>query len=254
MKPSLLEGIGGEETKVVQVVGTPRSGSSLLATMLDSHSEMACLLEPFLSWLLNGEFEYKWSRFSIDRDNFKFNRPHQFLSHLCENENLGAVGFKETYRTSWHPAFPTKRFFEENYNTGAVEHTVAIIRDPRDTWASVIRRNERYEGDSKTMAELMHAWNELCSWVTSEGIPYIRYEDLTRNPHSIDALLNEVGLEMEDRVIHPRGTPGEGDKRAMQGGQIDSDSIGRYKDTLRPAVARFIEAQCQDFGCSFGYK
>lgn len=252
MRSSLLENIPRQGCKIAQVVGTPRSGSTLLSTMLDAHSKVVCLIEPFLAWLKHGKFEYDWGQTVLQR--FAERRPHRLLSHLCQNTDLSVVAFKETFRTQSHPTFPTQFFLQKNSNQGGVDQTIAIIRDPRDTWSSVIHRHSHFKGDSATLGELLHAWNELCKWTQQKGIPFVRYEDLVADRRSSERVLNVLGLPMQQGVLNPKGTPGYGDARAQAGGAISDASIGRYKETLSSPVTVFIEAHCSTHMQHLGYQ
>ncbi|WP_341481723.1 sulfotransferase [Salinibacter ruber] len=254
MSPSVLRRTPRHGANLIQVVGTPRSGSTLLATMLDAHSQAVCLIEPYLAWLKHGEYEYNWNQ--LDRPDvkrFSKQQPQRLFAFLCAQTEFSVIGFKETYRTPYHPTFPSQSFLEQNQSTGAVDATVAIIRDPRDTWSSVVRRHPHFRGDTGTMAELIHAWNELCRWVERKKHTVVRYEDLVSHPREIESVLGSVGLTAEDEVYRPEGTAGYGDSRAQKGGGIDDSSVGKYRSTLSDGVSRFIEAQCSEHMRRFDY-
>lgn len=254
MSSSALRQIPRRGTQVIQVVGTPRSGSTLLATMLNAHSQVACLLEPYLAWLKHGKYEYDWKEIGgSDAERFSRQQPHRLFSFLCSHTELNVVGFKETFRTPYHPTFPSQSFLEKNHATGAVNETVAIVRDPRDTWSSVVRRHPNFRGDTTTMAELVYAWNELCDWIRREDITVVRYENLVSKPKEIDSVLESIGLSEERKVHRPEGMSGYGDSRAREGGDIDDTSVRKYKNTLSSSVTRFIEAWCSENMKNFNY-
>ena len=254
MSTTALKRIPRHETQIIQVVGTPRSGSTLLATMLDAHSQAVCLIEPYLAWLKHGEYEYNWDQLDrLDCECFSRRQPQRLFAFLCAQTELSVIGFKETYRTPYHPTFPSQSFLEQNWSTGAVDATVAIIRDPRDTWSSVVRRHPHFRGDTGAMSELIHAWNELCDWVGGEDSTVLRYEDLVSQPREIESVLENIGLRAERRVRRPQGTAGYGDSRAQEGGGVDVSSVGKYRSTLSDRVSRFIEAQCSEHMQKFDY-
>ncbi len=245
MRAALLREIPRCGSRIAQVVGTPRSGSTLLSTMIDAHSEAVCLIEPYLGWLKYGEFSYDWDRLDTPLSEYSRRRPDRLLRHICRDTEYSIVAFKETFRTEWHPTFPTQEFLQENFD-GGVDHTIAILRDPRDTWASVIQRHPQLEGDTTVLCELIHAWNELCSWISKRELQYVMYEKLVSEPQgSVKKVLDTLGLNNQTAVVNPPGIDGHGDKRAQQGGAIDDSSVGQFKDVLAPEACRFIEAQCK---------
>jgi len=254
MSTRALKRIPRYESLIIQVVGTPRSGTTLLASMLDSHSQAVCLIEPFLAWLKKGQYEYQKEKLGLYTNNFGTHRPQKLLSFLCRQSKLKVVGFKETFRTPYHPTFPTQSFLTRNHSVGAVDQTLAIVRDPRDTWSSVVRRHPHFRNDTAVLAELIHAWNQLCDWIRGSEVSVVRYEDLVFQPESIGSLLDDFGLGIERNMFRPEGTKGYGDKRAQEGGTIDDRSVGKYSTTISCKLSRFISAQCHKNMQSFGYK
>jgi len=254
MSATALRNIPRNGTVLTQVVGTPRSGSTLLATMIDAHSEAACLIEPFLAWLRSGKFDYNWNDLSLEgAERFRYWCPRKLIARLCRDSSLEVVAFKETFRTPRHPTFPSQYFLEGNYEEEGTDVTIAIVRDPRDTWSSVIRRHPNLEADESTLDELLDAWNELCFWIQTEDLPYIRYEDLVSNPEHVKTLLCILGLELEPRVLNPEGTRGFGDQKAQSGGQIDSSSIGKHKEHVKSDTIRRINSTCSEYMKTLGY-
>lgn len=232
------------DTRLTQIVGTPRSGSTLLSTIVDTHPKALCLAEPFLAWLKKGEFEYNWDEINLPLSRPGHGRPHKLISRLCQEGDWDVVAFKETFRTPWHPTFPTREFLKENSDRHAVDQSIVIMRDPRDTWSSVIRRHPRFEENTRVLCELVYAWNELYSWIEKSEIPYVRYEDVVSSRSGVQNALNKFGLDMREECLFPSGGSGYGDDRAQKGGQISDSSIGRYQEDLHECTERFIEAQC----------
>jgi hypothetical protein len=226
--------------------------------IVDTHPKALCLVEPYLAWLQNGEFEYNWDKIDLPLSNPGHERPHKLISRLCREGDWDVVAFKETFRTTCHPIFPTQEFLTENSDHEAVDQSLAIVRDPRDTWSSVIRRHPRFEGNNQVLCELMHAWNELCSWIERSKIPYVRYEDVVSSRSGVQKALNKLGLDMREACLFPTGGSGYGDDRAQKGGRIDDSSIGCFEDNVNTGVKRFIEAQCfenmkqMEYGITFG--
>ncbi|WP_423824919.1 sulfotransferase [Salinibacter ruber] len=249
-----LRRIPRHDTKIAQIVGAPRSGTTLLATMLDTHSQAVCLIEPFLAWLKEGAYDYDWKTIDIHPKAFSCRPPQHFLSFLCESSEYRFVSFKETFRTEYHPAFPTKSFILNNQSQKGVDRTFVIIRDPRDIWSSIVRRHPHFREDTFTFAEIIYAWNCLCNWVRTDEVPFVRYEDIVVDPRCINKLLKRTKLSLESSMLNPKKTPGYGDSRAQEEENVNSSSVGRYQNTISADAQRFIEAQCKKNMYHFRYK
>lgn len=258
-RSSQLANINRHGSQIIQIVGVPRSGTTLLAAMVGSHSKATSLIEPYLAWLQRGSFDFDFDSLAgqvkqEERSAFLQRLPPALMRRLCRTPGLQVIAFKETYRTERHPTFPSRRFLERNEEQQAVDHTLAIVRDPRDVWASVITRHPNLREDRDTREELLYAWNTLCSWIRDADLSFIRYEDLSSEPPRIESLLDIVGLDSEPSVFEPKKSPGHGDKRAQSGGEITSTSVGRYVDALEGTTIDEIEQRCSVHMSHFEYQ
>mgnify|MGYP006304499563 CR=1 FL=1 len=236
----------------VFIVGSPRSGTTLLASLIDNHCDAICLIEPYLSWLQTGRFESNYLMES-NVGLYGLFPPHRFIAYLCENSSFQAVGFKETFRTKNHPTFPSEDFIRKNRYIDGVDKTLVIIRDPRDIWLSVVRRHSKYENDRKTLGELLDAWNRLCLWIESDSLDYIKYEDLVQNPQSLYSILEVLDLDFSEEILDNSPKRGFGDQCAQEGKGIFQSSVGRYEDELKPEIENLITSRCNPILARFGY-
>jgi len=242
-----------KDTKLIQIVGLPRSGTTLLASILNNHDDAICLVEPYLSWLSSKQV-------LPPKDNLIFNHsqlslpPNDVINSLVKSEKYRIVGFKETYRTKRHKTFPSRSFLEKNQKEKRVDFTLVILRDPRDGWASVVKRHSKYESDFEALSEYVFAWNKLIEWIVSEKIRYVKYENLVRAPKETISNFDELGLDWETELTRVNPTTGFGDATAQEGGKINTKSIATYSDVLTKEVIHFIITETEYWFKHTGYQ
>jgi hypothetical protein len=242
--------------RLFQVVGMARSGTTLLARRLGAHPQAECLMEPYLSWILHGRLE------TSDGGRKFREAPHRALAALCRG-GARLVGFKETWRDregDTH-ALVTEPFLKSNFAERAVEHTVAIVRDPRDIWGSVTSRSGKLGiRRPEVSTRFTDTWNGFGRWTLEAGVFTVRYEDLAARP---EETLREVcgRLECDFHPAMVRSGEGRevailevrGDERALSGAPIDTSSVGRFAEKLSPEEIAFIAGQCSELMAGFGY-
>jgi hypothetical protein len=129
---------------------------------------------------------------------------------------------------------------------------VHMLRDPRDRYASVMKRHGR---DVHRVAAATGRWIRSTDaglrnrrrWPDRYRI--VRYEDLVREPEptvrEVCAFLGEdydpVMLQMEAEPEH-RDTGGNSSFGDVKPGEISTVAIGRFRDRCTPMEIRFIEA------------
>jgi hypothetical protein len=241
--------------KLFQLVGIPRSGTSILSVALDSHPGMICLSEPYLSWLQGGRFQLSRSAGHFMNDTITHLPPTELLQKLCRSLPSAnqRIGFKETFRDLSHPTFPSQTFLMENAQSQSVEFTIAILRDPRDIWVSTQTRFEgiRYELDQS----FTDCWNTFAQWIIHQNVFYVRYEDLAHNPaQTLQTVCQYLDQPMHSSILAPKPNRGEGDQTAFAGGRLSDRSVYRYKDELDHVSRAYIETACATLMNQFGYQ
>ena len=237
-----------------QITGVPRSGTTLLGACIDNHSKAICLLEPHRGILERGGFKLglpeslgsgypaEWTK-----------HPAGLLKRLSASAQFACVGFKETYLDSRYYPLATDEFLKRNLADGYVDKCIAIIRDPRDSWVSVLTRFG--EAPHAPGVEFVETWNSFAAWLLDDAVFFIRYEDLVTDPErTLRSVCVELGLEFEAGMTQRRSRQGVGDRRALEGDTISSDSVGRYAKELDADYRRFIESHCQTLMNKFGYE
>lgn len=199
------------------VVGHHRSGTSFLNSLIRSHPDVESMNEPlsqhvkaFLDWDLQ-----PWNPQVVGRvpaavaDRPWLHGYLQDLRSLLHEKGGPVVGFKETCLT--HKLDWAREFFEP-------KAVVAIVRDPRATVASVVKRNmhERWayldrlrELDAAAGTDDLdwtdpvqvtaRSWAVRASDIRASGVPCWRLEDLMLEPDTARQIMAAIGLD-----LHPR--------------------------------------------------
>ncbi|MCR9097519.1 MAG: sulfotransferase [bacterium] len=254
-----LASIDDSEKRVFQIVGVARSGTTLLCRAIDLHPGLVCFNEPFSDLYRHNEF----ARFS-DGDRYRA-FPTETLARLAKREGNEMVGFKETFRdrAGISHSLISERFLKANEKDGACK-TIAVMRDPRDVWCSLLANNERLGSPRISMsATFTDTWLKLAKWVVEQDLFFVRYEDLVERYESelrrvVQFLGVEFHPEMLDRsldlTLPPSGTaPTSGDPRALSSRPVTATSVNRFVDDIDHEERSFIEAECGEAMREFGY-
>ncbi len=255
------------------IVGCPRSGTSLLAVMLDAHSQLA--IPPETSFLPNvmalaGDPESlrrrffdivtadrmtisNWSDFGLDKDLF-WRRLHAIPSFTVA---AGTRAFYALYGEGQHKArsgdkTPGYVFTMQHIQALLPEaHFIHVIRDPRDTAMSW---RKTWFAPSQDYAVLGAFWRQNVD-VGRRAAPSlrhyqeIRFEDLVRHPEAeLQRLCAYLSLAYEPAMLDS-GARGEARLARLQGrAHADGRMIARDERTrihvnlARPPMAERVEA------------
>lgn len=250
----LLKRIPRDGKRLFQVVGVPRSGTTLLGACLDNHPEVICLLEPHRSWLERRCFEFgQYSGVDVGENPIWTRPPSGLLELLCASVQEACVGFKETFLDGRHSSRASEAFIKRNVSEKCVDATVGIVRDPRDTWLSI---GTRFGDKQTTLPDqaFVDTWNNFADWVQESGVFFVRYEDLASEPEKVlKEVTHHLGLEFDPQMLEVRLKKGGGDRRALKGALISASSVGRHRSELADDARRFIEDNCGPVMKKLGY-
>jgi hypothetical protein len=272
MQPSIAgASTAAAEPGPIFVAGLDRTGTSLIYALLASHSRLAMTRR--MNW-----WSYFYDRFgdlrqdrNLDRclDTMSRYRRHQRLSpdfsrlraefvagersygrllELLERQHAERIGRPRWGDKSLH----TERYAERVFGSFPTARILHMIRDPRDRYASVIKRWKQQARAGAGGATA--AWLASVALAEANERAYpgryrmLRYEDLASQP---EATLRDVcafiGEPYEPRMLAMedaqdfRDTGGNSSYGTRQPGRISTDSIGRFRTVLRPADIAFIE-------------
>lgn len=243
-----------KDTKCIfQVIGVPRSGTTILTVGLDSMQNIVCLSEPHLLWLKEGYFYYNPKKYSGNQNWVKVTiPPHKLIGQVIDNNKINFVGFKETFREKAHP-YPSENFIKSNVRKRNVDFTVCIIRDPRDIWIST---NTRYGfiNPMPITSNFVNRWNIFCRMILIDSLFFVKYEDLVRDTEKTFRLITQyLGCDFDHIMLEPPEKKGGGDKKGQSGGKIQPYSVGRYKEEMDYKTRHYIEKMCGKFMKVFRY-
>lgn len=237
------------DSNAVLVLGVPRSGTTLLASMLAQNENTIVLSEPFLQQLYQGFF--RWTDLS-GQQRVSIQSVDQFISQCrSDSANVSTVVVKETWRSSSHDVYPNDEFLDSLVNTGVP--AIAIVRDPRAVWYSACSRYGAMDHSLPAGPLHIAEWNAFGEWVLSRKIPHIRYEDLVRSPEEWSRFaFQSVGLREGTYLNHVHANAGLGDESALAGGQVHAESIEKFRK-LDTAVLEDISVRCRRVASLLGY-
>ena len=159
---------------------------------------------------------------------------------------------------------------------------VVVVRDPRDTIASMIEVAERHrrEGVASDNADHGRDMARLCATFLSNYAPLfadkealanrlllLRYEDLVRDANCIAALARFTGLALDPGVAMSGARPADLPSLQARKGSafsaafysplwsegVTDSRIGAFRDRLTSTEIAEVERFCADFARAFGY-
>jgi len=269
------------QERFVVVAGSPRSGTSLLRTILTrSDALVVHRTEPHYVLELYRQYGHtvtdvpraidflaaheKFPREHVDvealRDEFK-GRPTASLSDLLR------AALRQLARTKpgrplvlKHPSFilhldVIKTLFPD----------LCVIHSVRDPRANVMSQRTRWP--STSLWEAASRWRasvrEGRRWQQRGITPYleVKYEDLVRTPKAVcSGICDFLGIPFDPALLSfdhverewKPAKPGEGEKRHYQG--FEQQRVDKWKKHLQPAEVKLIEDRCAEGMEWFGYE
>lgn len=209
--------------------GIPKSGTTFLQMMLDSHPKISCPSEHQFDFFLNSipQCLTRYNRLlqEVDRRTAR-QGPEQFKNEDADlmfkvvvlfalvaaargSQGIEWIGANDNAIVTRFPfyvrQFPKARF-------------ICIVRDPRDQAISAWRHNLRVEKNFMARAKSIENWCRNCSktWQTqmkalalararkplNESLLFLRYEDLIDDPETqTKRAFSHLGAETEPKLI-----------------------------------------------------
>jgi hypothetical protein len=239
------------------VVGTTRSGTSLLGLMLRNHPAIA----------FPGEFEfavdfmpsadaypdlpayYDW--LSMDR-HFRHHActidpalpyPELVRSFLVQMKRDAGMAEKPLVGVAVH------RHFDRLARLFPDARFVHLVRDPRDVARSWLEFG--WSGNAwaaaRAWAALEREWDRVAATLPAERVLALRFEDLVRDPPSaLGAIGRLLGVGYDDAMLryHESSTYGP----------IDRDQVAKWRSALSPNEQRWIEGEAGELLVARGYE
>jgi hypothetical protein len=250
------------EPRPIFVVGCPRSGTTMLRQILDSHPSISCGPESRFLWGLRVIEERNWPTlvgFGLSLDEWRQNCRELFESfhrHYADSQG----------KRRWADKSPDYALMldwvNELYPEAQIIH---IVRDPRD----VIDAWRRFYGNAgihrgaRAWVRYVRAAHEFARAQVEDKMTELRYEDLVRDPEQVlRKLFVWLGEPWDDAVLH------FGDRRhSLAAGllNLDDDGTGGNKRVRTSSVGvghspyvtlplRYVRMTGGDLMQLFGYR
>ena len=266
-------------------VGSEKSGTTLLARMLDQHPEVACLWESYAfrpgsrASIFNPDSE-KWRRHGFsESDVRRWSRiwnaqPQAFfrrtLNRLTENSLFTTSCFRQTMPPAladfarrcnasvagdkWPGHI---RYLDTLLSVFPDVRIIYNVRDPRALWNSAQRFKDRRRGDE--LLNLMLENDErIRPHLERPNFLTVRYEDLVcETEETVRRMYEFLGCDFSTRYLRydPQGDPypDRWNWVPEARGRIDPSHAFKWKETVDPADIARITTTASSFMDHHGY-
>ena len=247
--------------KLIFVIGTPRSGTTLLQKILESHNSLYSIHSETAIFSFRNFFNPKRNLFlledtvknsilKVSKDNIDFfSRCVNYLNQ----HNKGKVFVEKTPQHIIHLSFLIKHFPNAQF--------VHILRDGRDSYCSALKHGNIPQSSSiKRFSKYYNkCLNQGIINYDYKRLYTIKYELLAQNPKlEIEKLMSFLNLEFENQQLDYRLR--SEDKRAKRevfkklNEPINTASIGKWKKQLtkdeKTSFNRYAQKALEFFGYS----
>ncbi|MEP0848635.1 MAG: sulfotransferase [Phycisphaerae bacterium] len=273
--------------RVALLVGTPRSGTTLISSMLGGARGVLSLSEPYLTHAVMPDWKLHRFFWRFQRDAGLLRRPPpfcgdarafgRFMALTAAENGFGCLAIKETFRSApVHAAWDNIGLLGELASQASA--CAALIREPFDTAASTIKfcrpilgllgrvarirwPNTPLFRNADAVAEWSaRNWATYVDWVQERGLPLMRYEDFVAEPAArLPELCAWLGIDFDPVMLtpQPRGRTfwGIGDPEVVRRPRktVDRRAVGRgARLSARQRAA--VRELCADRARQLGYE
>lgn len=259
----------------VFIIGSHRSGSTLLRYLIDTHPRIACPPETKLVGAIDAFFRYPQTLIALETLGFTredvLRRLRSFLEAIL-TEYSGKQG-KQRWVEKTPNNFRYLAMIDEIFDRTAIY--IVIVRHPLDCITSLVEffltmsqhydpdisRHFRIYGESnialaqywKTVYETIHTF----AAGIQERVWLVQYEQLTASPsvtlQELLGFLNEEYCpELLNRALIAPHTSGYEDSKILSTRRIHTDSVGRWRE-LPDSQAHMLWRLVSDTAEKYGY-
>ena len=264
------------------ILGVPRSGTTLLRMIIDSHPEIMC--GPEAPWITNQQLDWAPSLRSLTLFMTKnewgavkaFKGVEQDLIYqLIANfiNEIMSVSARSHGKIQWAEKTP-RNIIALPFLYRLFPHAkfVHIYRDGRDValstmgkWTTIPMFDKKVKNNYKNALKRWVNWNQKF-WKDADkiGLNYISicYEDLVTLPQAeIGKLLEFLEVTWSDKVLKPHAVEhdivkmtGKGIKAFFDRNSIDTASIYRWKKELNWLQKQTTKSIAEETLLNFGYE
>jgi hypothetical protein len=244
------------------VVGCPRSGTTLLRLILDSHPAISAGPETRFLWGIRALEERNWP--TLEGFGLSLDEWHAQVRTLFESLHLRYAQHQGKVR--WADKSPDYALMLDYIDTLYPDaQVIHIVRNPRD----VIDAWRRFYG-VKSVHRAAQAWvryvgaaHGFAGRQPADRVTELRYEDLVRDPEpTLRQLFDWLGESWSDHVLefaeqpHSFGAPPlrvEDEKWAQRNAKLRTTSIGVGRGPLTAVPFAIVRRQGGDLLRAFDY-
>lgn len=247
------------------IIGPPRSGTTLLARLLNRHPSVLMTNETAVFLFFSEAI--RRSRVGIKSGILWGKDYHELWSqHLAraakpmiENfyEDIARLEKREKflYWGEKHPHHDVcMSFLLELYPQGRFIFT---LRDPRDSICSICEMNHwPFSKGLETWLRMSRNFEEATKEMGAEQLYRIRYEDVVDNYYlEVSRLLSWLGLDVDSEIeeaIRYYETK-DANKRSSEPHDFKAKSVGRWRRELTPNDLDLVKSELRGFLDDYGY-
>ena len=236
--------------RIIFVVGSPRSGTTLMERVLNSHSKLFSMQEETGLISLRNIFSRDHFGLSHDENRQLFSESSDIVdfftraARLLESRNEGRTLIEKTPQHVLHIDFLTRYFPNARF--------VNVVRDGRDAYCSS-RKHPNVRLNSPTI--YARYWKRcIDAGLSVKDLPIVhtvRYEDFTSDPQlHLEKVMAFLDMELETSQfeatqvqVDPRSSF-ERHQRLAQ--PITNATVGRWRDELTDEQVRDFQAVAGD--------
>jgi len=254
----------------IVIVGMPRSGTTLLRRILDSHPAICAPGETFLLRATSRFLESEEIAFGIDYGVLGGLKPLGFTAEEILGR-LRAVPFQfydDMARRAGKRRWAAKTAVDSFY-VGAIERLysghvqfVCMVRHGLDVVCSLKEFSDELQGyiaelrpyvqrHARPLEAFAHAWVDVTTALTglaerhAESAILLRYEDLVAEPNAtLSRLFAFLGEDWDpalpQQAFGKRDVTGLGDWKTYATHEFRGDSVGRWRDLPDAMAARLV--------------
>lgn len=270
------------EERPVSVTAAQRSGTTLLARLLNVHSRLNISIEPHFYAPLEEQFPSAdltldadaadvWERVALPVCKKLAIEPDEVRARFDQRDDWTVPGLFRALLETHAAAHGKPRWGEKSPGS---RHLVAIhlahfpearyvwiVRDPRAVVASRMRTGWRNSGlivSTRSTVKMMEA---ALRWRTHPRVAIVRYESLVADPAGqLQQVLAFLGERYEPGMIESSNIRRLGqvhtsfqDERPDNGEAVRTDTLDRWRQALAPAQVAFVEASARRVMPSWDY-
>lgn len=247
------------ELKTVFIVGAPRSGTTLLHTLVSAHD--SCYTVPYETGLFTWQNLYDRPRLglSLAETHERLNKALDIVQFLQDFAKDLPDYKKESYFVEKTPQHVNRlKTLKKKFPNAKFVH---IYRDVRDCYIS--SRSVESMTAFRDAQFYARYWNRSVAnglkMKSDESVFTLSYEQLVSNPPvELGKLMDFLGLEQQEQQLDPNvyGVDERSKRKHFKrlSGPIDNSSVGRWKRELDSSDLEAIQSESFELLHKLGYE